>query len=111
MLYKLKSFINKNRCYCEQQINSPQLEKMVNNGAILLDVRSLQEFEEGHLEKAICLPLYEIKKKYSDVLPNKLQTIIVYCNSGHRSEKAQKILKKLGYGKVYNLCEGLENYY
>ena len=99
MLYKLKAFLNKNRCYCEMQINNLQLEKMVKEGAILLDVRSIQEYEEEHLENAICLPVYEIKR------------IVVYCSTGHRSERAQKILKKLGYEKVFNLCKGLENYY
>ena len=111
MLYKLKAFLNKNRCYCEMQINNLQLEKMVKEGAILLDVRSIQEYEEEHLENAICLPVYEIKRKYTETLPDKTKTIVVYCSTGHRSERAQKILKKLGYEKVFNLCKGLENYY
>ena len=110
MLYKLKKILNKNRCYCEKEIDQTQLEKMVQEGSILLDVRSTQEFEEGHLGNAISLPVYDIKKKYQEMLKDKSQTIIVYCSTGHRSEKAQKLLKKLGYEKVYNLCNGLENY-
>ena len=110
MLYKLKKFLNKNRCYCETEISNEQLEKMIKEGTILLDVRSIQEFEEGHMESAISLPVYDIKKKYQEVLKDKSQIIIVYCSTGHRSEKAQKILKKLGYEKVYNLCNSLENY-
>ncbi len=110
MLYKVKSLINKNRCYCETEITTKQLEKMVKEGSMLLDVRSIQEFEEGHLDNAVSLPVYEINKKYKEILPNKSQNIIVYCSTGHRSAKAQKLLKKLGYEKVYNLCDGLENY-
>ena len=110
MAYQIRNLLNKNRCYCETEINHTQLEKMVKEGCILLDVRSIQEFEEGHLKNAISLPVYDIKKKYQEVLKDYSQTIIVYCSSGHRSEKAQKLLKKLGYEKVYNLCNGLENY-
>ena len=110
MLKNLRALINKNRCYCEKQINNKQLEKMVKDGAILLDVRSKQEFEEGHLDNALSLPVYEIKRRCDELLPQKSQTIIVYCSTGYRSQKAQKQLKKLGYEKVYNLCNGLEEY-
>ena len=107
MLYKLRTLLNK-RCYCEMEINNNQLEKMIQQGAILVDVRSMQEFEEGHLENAISLPVYEIKRKCEETLKDKNQIIVVYCSSGYRSARAQKILKKLGYTKVYNLCEGFE---
>ena len=105
MLYRLKTLLNKNRCYCETNITNEQLERVVKNGGILVDVRSVQEYEEGHLKDAISLPLYDIKKMCYDILPNKSQDIIVYCSTGHRSEKAQKLLKKLGYQNVYNLCD------
>lgn len=110
MLHKLKYSFNRNRCYCETNISEQQLKKIVEHGAVLLDVRSPQEFEEGHLENAILLPEYEIKEKANRMLPDKLQIIIVYCSTGHRSQKAQKTLQKLGYQKVYNLCKGVENY-
>ena len=77
MLYKLI----KNRCYCETEITNEQLEKIVQKGGILVDVRSIQEFEEGHLKNAISLPVYDIKKQYTDKLPDKSQTIIVYCST------------------------------
>ncbi len=111
MLHKFKYVLNKNRCYCETEISKEQLKKMIEKGAILIDVRSPQEFAEGHLENAISLPEYEMNQKVKDILPDKLQVIIVYCSTGHRSQKAQKELEKLGYQKVYNLCKGLENIY
>lgn len=110
MLHKIKYLLSGNRCYRETEINKLQLEKMVEKGAILVDVRSPQEYEEGHIENAILLPEYEIKEKASKILPNTWQVIIVYCSTGHRSQKAQKTLQKLGYQKVYNLYNGLENY-
>ncbi len=109
MLHKFKYFINRNRCYCETNVNQEQLNKMVGKGAILVDVRSPQEYEEGHLQHAILLPEYEIKKQAQLILSDKTQVIIVYCSTGHRSQKAQKMLQKLGYKKVYNLCKGVEH--
>lgn len=110
MLHKLKYVLNRNRDCGKFEINQQQLEKMIQNGAILLDVRSPQEFAEGHLEKATLLPEYEMKENIKTVVPDKSQTIIVYCSTGHRSQKAQEILQKLGYQQVYNLYRGLENY-
>lgn len=111
MLHKFRYVLNRNRCCCETEISKEQLSKMVEKGAILLDVRSPQEFAEEHLENAISLPEYEINQRANNVLPDKLQVIIVYCSTGHRSQKAQKDLEKLGYQKVYNLCKGMENIY
>lgn len=111
MLNKWRYLLSRNRCCCETEISKQQLEKMVKQGAMLLDVRSPQEFAEGHLENAISLPEYEIKAKADNMLPDKLQIIIVYCSTGHRSLKAQNTLQRLGYQKVYNLCKGIENNY
>ena len=108
MLRKLKCALN--RSYNSAEIDKQQLEKMVEQGAKLIDVRSPQEFQEGHLETAILLPEYEIRETVHQILPDKLQTIIVYFSTGHRGLKAQRILQRLGYQKVYNLYNGLENY-
>lgn len=110
MIRKLRCIFNRNRCYYQTEIDMQQLNKMVGEGAVLLDVRSPQEFNEGHLDKAISLPEYEINKNVIGVLPDKMQVIILYCSTGHRSQKAQKILRSLGYKQVYNLQGGLENY-
>ena len=111
MLHKFRYVLNRNRCCCETEISKEQLTKMIEKGAVLVDVRSPQEFTEGHLENAISLPEYEMNQKVKDILPDQSQVIIVYCSTGHRSEKAQRELEKLGYQKVYNLCKGLENSY
>lgn len=103
MLNQLQRIFCRNRSYCDIEIDKLQLEKMQKQGAILLDVRSPQEFAEGHLTGAVLIPSYEIKKKAKQILKDKTKTIIVYCSSGYRSRKAQKILKELGYEKVYNI--------
>lgn len=110
MIHKLRYLFNRNRGCMETEITIQQLKRFVEQGAVLVDVRSPQEFEEGHLENAILLPEYEIKENVKQILPHKEQIIIVYCSTGHRGQKAQQILNQYGYQKVYNLCNGLDNY-
>ena len=79
-----------------------------NPTSILLDVRSSQEFSEGHLENAINIPVYNLKEKIADKVKNKENIIFVYCSSGHRSKRAKELLQKYGYENVYNLKNGLD---
>lgn len=113
MINKLKN-IFKDKAYrgCEEwEINYEELKRKVKNGAILLDVRSIQEYNEGHLIGAIHIADYDIPVKHNLVLPDLERDIIVYCQNGGRSKKAYKSLKKLGYKNVYNLCGGLDSLY
>ena len=79
--------------------------------AILLDVRSPQEYRENHLSVSINLPLYNIESNYNEMLPNKEDTIIIYCQSGNRSKRAMQILQKEGYTNLYNIAGGMDNIY
>lgn len=74
--------------------------------ALLIDVRSEQEFEEGHLEGSINIPIYELKENYKKI--SEASAIIVYCQSGIRSRKAIKILKEKGFKNIYELKGGLD---
>ena len=69
--------------------------------AIIVDVRNKDEYDEGHIAKAILLPLPDVKDDAARVLPNKDATILVYCKSGNRSKAASEILAGLGYQHVY----------
>lgn len=111
MLKKVKRIFENKKRTCSQQwdIDFETLQKMIKEGAILVDVRSVQEFKEGHLYGAIHLAEYEIPAKHNNILSNKNAKIIVYCQNGGRSKKACKKLRKLGYSNVYNLYEGLDN--
>ena len=99
-----RSMSNKEISYCQAKQMLTQ-----NPNAILLDVRSKQEYEEGHLSGSIPLCLYDICKQANKMLPNKEQIIITYCSSGSRSKEAQEILETMGYENVYNLKGGLDN--
>ncbi len=78
------------------------------NHVFLIDVRSSREFEEGHLDGAINIPVYNIENQIQNLVTNKQNTIILYCSSGHRSIKAKEILDRLGYENVYNLKDGID---
>ncbi len=79
-----------------------------NSNAVLLDVRSSQEYIEGHIRGSINIPVYDIEKQAKNKL-NKNSIIIVYCSAGIRSKRAIQILEKLGYENLYNVEGGIEN--
>lgn len=112
MINKIKDIIKSkwNRDIEENDIGLEELKQLQKEGAMIIDVRSPQEYREGHIDGAISIPEYEIRKEAENRLVDKENNIVVYCSSGGRSKKAQKLLKKLGYSHVYNLYNGLTNY-
>lgn len=110
MLFKFLFKKKKDRSINKYDIDEKELNSILSKGAILVDVRSPQEYEEGHMENAILLPEYDIKKKANEILSDKNKVIVVYCSSGTRSKKAQEELQDMGYTKVYNLYNGYQNY-
>lgn len=67
---------------------------------VLLDVRTQEEFDAGHIAGAVLLPYDEINVKAATVLPDKEKEIVLYCRSGRRSAIAKKALVELGYKDV-----------
>lgn len=68
---------------------------------IILDVRTIEEYKEGHIPGAICVPNETIGEDTIEELPDKGQVILVYCRSGNRSKQAATKLAKQGYTNVY----------
>ena len=69
-------------------------------GYIILDVRTQEEYDEGHIPGAIVISHEEIEEKAEDVLTDKNQLILVYCRSGRRSKIAAEALAELGYTNI-----------
>ena len=86
-----------------RQISMAEAVKMMGEGEgyIILDVRREDEYAEGHIPGAINLPNEEIGSSEITELPDKSQTILVYCRSGRRSKEAAEKLARLGYTAVY----------
>lgn len=80
--------------------------EIIDNGAIVIDVRSIDEYNQGHIKNAINLPL----DKIDTIGYDKDTTIIVYCATGVRSLEAVNKLSDMGYTSLYNLDGGLINW-
>ena len=76
------------------------LENIIAEGALIIDVRTPEEFKEGHIEGSLNVPLDEIGKAMA-WLQKDVPTVVV-CASGSRSAEAVMILKTNGFEKVYN---------
>ena len=71
-------------------------------GAVLLDVRSPQEYREGHVPGSQNVPLQQLDK-VEEVTENKDTVLYVYCHSGARSRQAVSLLNHMGYTNVHNI--------
>lgn len=67
---------------------------------IVLDVRTQEEYDSGHIKDAVLLDSGDVSVKAATVIPDKDATILVYCRSGNRSATASKQLIEMGYTKV-----------
>jgi phage shock protein E len=72
-------------------------------GAMLVDVRTPEEFQAKHLPQAINIPLAELAVRLPQEVPDKGRVILLHCRSGARSARAEQQLRALGYTNVFNL--------
>jgi len=105
----LKNVFKKSRNTKESNIDYENAKTILKNdkNAILVDVRSPQEYKEEHIEGSINFPLYDLERDCGNL--SKESTIILYCQSGNRSKRALKILEEQGYRNVYQIEGGLDN--
>lgn len=83
------------------EITTNQAKDMMQEDVVILDVRDKEEYDSGHIENALNIPVENIKDVEDEVV-DKNKTILVYCLSGKRSAKASKQLVDLGYINVYD---------
>ncbi len=93
---------NKSNKSTETKVRYVSMDEIVqimneNENYIILDVRTMEEFNQGHIPNAICIPNETINENIINELPNKEQLILIYCRSGNRSKQATDKLIKLGY--------------
>lgn len=87
-----------------KNITQQQAKDMIDTESdiVILDVRTKEEYNDGHIKNAVLIPDYEINSSAESLLKDKNQTVLVYCRSGRRSKGAAKNLLKLGYTNVYD---------
>jgi phage shock protein E len=83
-------------------ISSAQARQLVSEGALLVDVRSPEEFSAGHIEGALNIPVGELAQRLTE-LGDKHEPIVLYCRSGARSGRALSLLQRQGFTAVSNL--------
>lgn len=85
-----------------RQVSSTEAQQIMESkeDCVVLDVRTQEEYDSGHISGAICLPNEEIGPEDPEALPDKDQLILVYCRSGNRSAQAAGKLAELGYANV-----------
>ena len=89
-----------------ETITTNEALELIDKGAVVIDVRTAEEYNEGHIKGAVNIPLNEIE----NISYDKNDTLIVYCASGVRSSNAVNTLADMGYTSLYNLDGGLLNW-
>ena len=77
-------------------------EMMASQEVVVVDVRTREEYDGGHIENAVLVPNESIGSEMPEALPDKEATLLVYCRSGRRSKDAAEKLLSLGYQSVYD---------
>ena len=76
-------------------------------GTFILDVRTQGEYSQGHLERAVLIPVQQLPARMSELPTDKKTQILVYCAMGGRSAVATALLKTKGYEQVHDLAGGI----
>ena len=73
------------------------------NGALLVDVRTVEEFNTKHLTNAVNIPVDQIKEALPRRVPDQSHLLLLHCRSGRRSGIAEQELRALGYTNAFNI--------
>ncbi len=84
-------------------VSEAKAKELLKAGAKIIDVRSLAEFNSGHLRAAVNIPYDEVGQRIESVVPDKATPVLVHCLSGGRSAIAKGALRRKGYTQVHNL--------
>lgn len=92
----------------KSQVSSIEATLLINrDDAVVIDVRAIGEFEQGHIPNARNFPLSDLERRLPELEKFKNKSIIVYCASGVRSKNAITQMQKAGFEKLFNLRGGM----
>lgn len=86
----------------EEKATGPNARELVDQGALLVDVRTREEFALEHVQGALNIPVQELASRMSELGP-KERPIVIYCRSGARSANAKQMLLAAGYRHVHDM--------
>jgi len=90
------------------EVNVEDAYQMRENGAFVLDVRELSEWEDGHIPDATLIPLGELESRMNEIPTD--QEVLIVCRSGNRSAQARDILKDAGFTNVTSMAGGMNQW-
>ena len=88
------------------QVNTLQATMMINQDALVLDVRDAAEYQQEHILNARNIPMKELESRLKEIDKYKTRSVIVTCGTGNRSAAAVSLLKKNGFDNVVSLSGG-----
>lgn len=85
------------------KLSEKQGRELLNQGAVVIDVRTPEEYAAEHAVGSTNIPVDQISKRIGEVVPNKSTAVLVHCQSGRRSASALKTLRASGYTNAWDL--------
>ena len=95
-----------------KELNIAQTKTLLENNKdiLIIDVRTQEEYDLGHIEGAILIPYDQLYSKLSELEEYKNKPILVYCRTQNRSKVAVDIFKNNGFKDLYQMVDGYSNY-
>lgn len=92
-----------------QNISGDEAYKLItsNPSMLILDVRTLEEYNMGHIKNAVLIPYTELQSRIGEIINFIDKPVLVYCRSGKRGSIAANILLESGFKNIYHLFGGL----
>jgi rhodanese-related sulfurtransferase len=92
-----------------RNVSSEEAKQLIDNkDVVVLDVRTPEEYQEGHIPNAILIPLQELENKLNEL--DKKDHYLVVCRSGNRSAQASEVLTSNSFANIYNMSGGMNNW-
>lgn len=92
--------------YTDVDVNEAQ--KLIDQGITVVDVRTPEEYVDGHIPNALLIPLQDIESSINEFTPD--EQYLIVCRSGNRSAQASEILAQKGMKHIYNMTGGMNEW-
>ena len=89
-------------CFSHPVLANPGALPTPDGDALIIDVRTANEYQQKHVQQAVNIPYDEIASRITTLAPDRSTRIILYCRSGHRSGIAAQTLREMGYQQINN---------
>src|SRR5215468_11163519 len=93
-----------------EEANATRAQALLDEGAVIVDVRERDEWEQGRIPGAVLVPRANLESRIENVAPDRTRPVLLYCAAGNRSAFAAKTLTELGYERTISLAGGFEDW-